>query len=215
MANNVFVPQITEIISEPDNVEKLRDRVASILKGETGNQYALALAAAHSDAEDFNFRVFIENARPYDTEGEPPVTPLINIMLSKAVNMEGNARMGPQKEKADFIIDCIACGNDGGETWNEKIAAARAWKAARVIRRILMSDQYIYLGLRGTVGARNITSIETGIPENGGDALTVVTARITLEVQFMECAIGTTGPIIEEIDYTVDPSSGEVLANND
>jgi len=211
--NEPFMPEITELISEPDNVEKLRDRIAFIIKGETANQYRLAKEEISHNAEDYNFKVYIENARPYDIEGEPPITPLLNIMLQKTTPMEGNARAGQQKIKANFIIDCIAFGNDGGEAWDKNAAAVRAWKTARVIRRILMSDNYTYLGLRGIVGARNITSIESGVPENGGDALTVVTARITLEVQFLECVILTPAPIIEGIDFTVDPTSGEVLIN--
>jgi hypothetical protein len=133
-------------------------------------------------------------------------------MLQKIAPAEGNSRLGPQKEKAAFIIDCIAFGTDSDEDWNEKAAVIRAWKAARVIRRILMSEQYTYLGLRGIVGGRLITSIETGVPKNGGDALTFATARITLEVQFVERSIGTSGPIIEAIDFTVEPFSGEVLS---
>jgi hypothetical protein len=214
---NQFTPEINEPINEPDNVEKLRGHIAFILKGETQNQYAIAQEEAKPDARDFNFRVFIQNARPYDPEGGdgPPVEPIANIMLQKIEAMEGNSRLGPQKEKATFIIDCITFGADAGEDWNEKSAAIRAWKAARVIRRILMSEQYTYLGLRGIVGSRLITSIETGIPENGGDALTVVTARIILEVQFMERSIATSGPIIEAIDFTVEPFTGEVLTHND
>jgi hypothetical protein len=213
---NQFAPQIYELISDPDNVEKLRNHIAFIIKGETQNQYAIARGQAALDAEDYNFRVFIENARPYDTEGdEPAIEPIANIMLQKAEPAAGNPRAGPQKEKAAFIIDCIAFGTDSDEDWNEKAAAIRAWKAARVIRRILMSEQYTYLGLRGIVGSRLITSIETGVPENGGDALTVVTARIILEVQFMERAIEISGPIIEAIDFTVEPFSGEVLTHND
>jgi hypothetical protein len=213
MDTEKVTPQITELIDEPDNIEKLRDRVACIIKVETKNQYALALGEKKKNAEDFNFKVFIENTRPYETEGEPPITPLVNIMLQKAAPLDGNPRIGQQKEKAFFIIDCITFGNDGGEAWNEKVAAARAWKTARVIRSILMSEQYAYLGLRGMVGSRKIVSIETGVPELGGDALTVVTARIMLEVEFIERSLNVTGPIIEGIDYTVDPSSGEVSIN--
>lgn len=210
-----FTPEINELIHEPDVIERIRDQIACILKGETQNQYAIAKDENKNDAEDFNFRIFINNAIPYDTGGDPVTTPLINIMLEKAASMDGNSRVGAQKEKATFVIDCITFGNDGGEEWNEKAAAARAWKTARVIRRILMSEHYTYLGMRGIVGSRLITSIETGAPENGGDALTVVTARITLEVQFLECAISTTGPIIEGIDFSVDPNNGEVSINDD
>jgi hypothetical protein len=217
MANDVFAPQIKEFLSEPDNIEKLRDHIAVLVKGETENQHQLALGANAKNAEDFNFRVFVENARPYETENEndtPPVTPFINIMLQKAAAMESNARIGNQKEKATFIIDCIAFGNEGGEEWNKKVAAARAWMAAGVIRKIIMSEQYAYLGLRGKVGSRNILSIETGISEEGGEAFNVITARITLEVQFIETFIGDPGVPFEAFNYSIIPSSGEVFINN-
>ena len=209
-----FEPQIYELISEPDNVEKIRNHIAYIIKGETENQYTIAQEEGVPNADDYNFRVFVENARPYDNEGEPPLEPLINIMLQKTENAEGNPRLGPQKYKANFIIDCIAYGNDGGEDWNDRAASARAWKTARVIRTILMSEQYLYLGLRGIIGSRVIKSIETGVPEMGGYALTVVTARIILEAQLLERSTGTSGPIIEEINFTIEPESGEVVGNN-
>jgi len=213
---NDFTPQITDLIAEPDNVEKIRDHIGALIKGEALNQYALAQADGRADVEDFNFRVFFENSRPYETEEGLYETPIINVMLVLAVPLsDGNARIGNQKEKATFTIDCITFGNDGAEAWDDKAAARRAWKAARIVRRILMSEQYAYLGLRGVVGGRVVSSIETGTPEMDDTALAVVTARITLEVQFLERAINTTGPIIEGIDYTIDPSSGEVLINND
>jgi hypothetical protein len=213
-SKKLFEPQIYELISEPDNVEKIRDHLALIIKGETQNQYAIAQEMGAPDADDFNFRVFIENTRPYDTGGEPPIEPFVNIMLQQAAPLPGNPRMGAQKESAGFLIDCIAFGNDGGEEWDEKAASIRAWKTARVIRALLMSEQYLYLGLRGVVGARNIVSMETGTPDNDENALTAITVRITLDVQFMERSLGTSGPILEAIDYTVDPFSGEVTINS-
>ena len=216
MNEKEFAPEINELINEPDNIEKIRDRLACIIKGETKNQKKLAAASPSVSADDFTFKVFIENARPYDIsdEDEPPIEYLINVMLRNAAAMEGNARFGNQKEKATFEIDCIAFGNDGGEQWNDKVAASRGWKAARVIRRILMSEQYTYLGLRGIIGSRNIVKLEGGVPENGGDAFSAYVVRITLEIQFSECAINTQGQIIEGIDFTIDPSSGEVLIND-
>jgi hypothetical protein len=210
MVNN-FVPQITGLISEPDNVERIRDHIGGFIKGEALNQFALAQAEGRADVVDFDFRVFIENGRPYEAEEEFCEKPIINIMLSKAVPLDGNARIGNQKEKATFIIDCIAFGNADGHTWDAKAAAHRAWKAARIIRRILMSEQYAYLSLRGIVGSRVVSSIETGTPDMESVALPVVTARITLDVQFAELSINTSGPIVEEIDFTIEPSSGEVF----
>jgi hypothetical protein len=211
-----FIPQITELISEPDNIERIRDHIGGFIKGEAINQFNLAREAGRADVADFAFRVFIENARPYEIEDGLCENPIINIMLSKAVAMEANARIGNQKEKAIFIIDCIAFGNDGAGAWDDKSAARRAWKAARIIRRILTSEQYAYLGLRGVVGSRVVSAIETGTPAMDAAAIAVVTARITLDVQFMEIAINAPGPIIQGIDFTVDPSSGEVfISTND
>jgi hypothetical protein len=157
----------------------------------------------------------MENARPYDTGGDhQTVEPIVNISLQNIEALPGNSRLGPQKEKATFIIDCIAFGYEDAENWNDKAAAKRAWKAARVVRRILTSEQNTYLGLRGVVGSRVAASIETGFPTNGGDAHAVAAARITLDVQFLERAIGTSGPVIEGIDFTVEPSNGEVLIND-
>jgi hypothetical protein len=210
--SETFKPEINELIKKPDNFEKLIKHIALILKGEAVNQYALAKIEKAYDAEDYNLKIFIQNARPYDTGGEAIKTPFVNIMLQKTETMDGNARAGQQKTKAIFIIDCIAFGNDSGETWNEKTAAARAWKTARIIRRILTSDAYTYLGLRGVVGSRNILSIETGVPENGGDALTVVAVRITLEVQFIEGAINSPESILEEIHFEI-TLNGELIIN--
>jgi hypothetical protein len=222
-----FEPQIYELINEPDNVEKIRDHIAFIIKGEAQNQYAIAQEQGVLDADDFNFKVFVENARPYDVDDFPTVEPIINIMLQKTETVDGNSRMGPQKYKATFIIDCIVFGNDfneivtsdeilnGAAKIDRRAAAIRAWKTARVIRTILMSEQYLYLGLRGVIGSRIIKSIETGVPEMGGDVFTVVTARTTLEVQLLERSIGTQGPIIEEINFAVEPVSGEVASNQE
>jgi hypothetical protein len=49
---NKFTPEIYELISDPDNVEKLRDHIAFIIKGETQNQYAIAQEQAAPDAYD-------------------------------------------------------------------------------------------------------------------------------------------------------------------
>ena len=215
MGNEAFKPVINESLDKPDNIEVLRGHIAAIIKGETQYQYKMAKDIEEKDAEDYNHRVFIENARPYDPEGEPQITPFVNVMLHQTTPAGGNSRIGAQKMKATFIIDCVAFGNDGGEEWNEKVANFRAWKAARVIRKIIMSEQYAYLGLKGKVGSRNITSMETRVPESGGDAFTFVIVRITLEAEYLESFVGDPGVPLEGIDYTVIPTNGEVLIEID
>ena len=213
MDKKQFTPEITSFIDSPDVIEKVQRQIAYILKGETSNQYILAGYYKLIDKSIYNMRIYVENARPYDFENDPPKTPFVNILLSKT-SSSSNARMGQQKMKAVFFIDCIAFGNDAGEGWDKKAAAVRAWKAARIVRRIVMSDQYVYLGMRGTVGSRNVVSMEAAVPENGGDAVTTVLVRITLEIEYLECAESTIGEILEGIDFDIDMSNGEVLKTN-
>jgi hypothetical protein len=76
-----------------------------------------------------------------------------------------------------------------------------------------MSDYYIYLGLRGTVGSRMVMSMESGTPEKTGEsALAYVIIRVTVAVQFLEKAIEAAGFPLEAIDWELDPASGELRA---
>ena len=215
MGEKRFTPIIENLIDTPDTIELLQKQIAYILKGETAYQHTLAAKNKSADKDIYKMRVHIENARPYDIEGEPPATPFVNILLNKIEAMDGNARSGQQKMKARFSIDCIAFGNDAGDEWDEKAAAARAWKAARIVRRILMSDAYVYLGMRGTVGSRNVVAMESGVPDNGGDATAVVLVRLTLELQYLECAESGPHETLESIYFSVDTSNGEIIMNEE
>jgi len=202
-------PQVIGLLSDPDNIERLRDHIARVLKCELANQYAIAIHEEISNADMYNFRVYVESTCPYE-EDRLLEGPIVNITLQEVSAVNGNAHAGQQKQKAIFCIDCAVCGNGGGEEWSDKAANIRAWAAARVIRRILMSEQYTYLRLRGIVGSRNIVSIQTGAKENEGTPAAVAVARITLEVIYLECAIEASWPSIESIHFAVNPASGEV-----
>jgi hypothetical protein len=202
-------PQIPALVSEPDNIERIRDHLARLLKCETENQCALALRQNAADAKIFDFRIFIENASPYDAEEELLNGPIVNISLKEVSAVQENARAGMQKQKAVFVIDCVAAWDESGAEWNARSAAMRAWGTARVIRRILMSAQYMYLRLRSIVGSRNIVSIQS-LVKNDDSTPSVMVARITLEVVYLECAIDAELSVLEGIDYSVNPANGEV-----
>jgi hypothetical protein len=209
--------RIHEIIDTPDRAEILRDQVAAILSLELQNQYTMAQEAGLPDAKEFNISVFVENGRPYESSGEKPLMRFVNVLLPKIAVPASNPRTGAQKEQAAFFIDCAACGNDSGNFRDDKSAAIRAWKLTRVVRRILMSDEYAYLGLRGIVGSRIITSMEAGTPEKPElereSALAYMLVRITLDVQFLERYIGAEGVPLELISFEIEPDSGEIIAN--
>jgi hypothetical protein len=205
-------PQIAELIDTPDTLEVMRDQLAALLSLELQNQYALAQAAGVPRAQDYNVKVFVENTRPYDGAmiGQGQIN-LINILVSKVTVPTSNPRIGNQKEKAIIFIDCAADGNTTGNFRDDKSATFRAWKIMRLVRRIVMSDQYAYLGMRGTVTSRTFTQMEAGSP-NIQAALALTIIRGTLEVEFVERAIETPFVILEGVDYDIDAETGQITA---
>jgi hypothetical protein len=205
-------PLINTLITGRDNIEVVRDQIAAILSLELRNQKRLADEAGVPDAGQYDVSVYVENARPYETGDRKRPLRLVNVILPSA-NLVSGARSGVQKEQAVFWIDCAATGNDAASAWNEKSASCRAWAVCRLARDILMSDAYLYLGLRGIAGSRAVTAMEAGSPQQGaGEAVQFAVVRLTLEVQFAERYIGQDGPEIEGIDFDVFPESGELVA---
>jgi hypothetical protein len=206
------VPQITGLLDAPDILEVVRDQIAAVLSLELRNQRTLAFDFRKQDAKDYDIAVFIENARPYDGEGV--LKALVNVLLPKAQVLDANSRVGSQKTRATFWLDCAAWGNDAG--WaDDRSAALRAWKTARMVRRILMADVYAYLGLRGIVASRRVVSMEAGTPgntENSAFAVSVV--RISLEVDFLEKSIGVDCAALESIHFEISPDTGEIMAGD-
>jgi hypothetical protein len=204
---------IKELITEPDTLEIVRDQIAAILSLELQNQYAIAVEDGAANAAEYHIPVYVENTRPYEAGDDNPLPRFVNVLLPKVDAPEANPRLGMQKEQAVFWIDCCARGNDGGNFRDDRSAGIRAWKVTRLVRRILMSDYYTYLGLRGTVGSRIVTSMEAGTPEKISEsALAYVIIRVTVAVQFLEKAIEAEGFPLEAIDWELDPASGELRA---
>jgi hypothetical protein len=100
-----------------------------------------------------------------------------------------------------------------GKFRDDKSSAFRVWKLARIVRRIIMSAQYTYLGMRKVVGSRVITALEAGTPGNQGEAaLAFTVVRMTMEVEYLERSIDSPSVILEGIDFDVIPETGEVKA---
>jgi hypothetical protein len=209
--------QITDLICTPDSAETVRDQVAAILSLELQNQLRLAEEKG-IDASGYRIKIYLENGRPYNTEGDAAQTRIINVTLRKTqLEKGGNARLGKQKTEARIFIDCLACGNDSGMFADDRSASKRAWEIARLVRRILMADVYTYLGLRGIVGSRVIVSAESGTTDKTElekeSALYFAVVRIELDVQFLECSIESEGPVMEPVHFEVDAVSGELNTN--
>jgi hypothetical protein len=209
--SEITSPRITRLIETPDTIETVRDQLAALLSLELQNQYTLARDQGVPRAADYNIKVFVENSRPYDAAniGQGQIS-LVNIQIPKVTVPASNSRIGNQKEKAVFYIDCIADGNNAGDFRDDRSATFRAWKIMRLVRRVIMSEQYTYLGMRGVVTSRTFTQIEAGAP-NPQAALALTVVRATLEVEFLEGYIENPSLPFEGIEFEVIPRTGEVI----
>ncbi|MCL2093817.1 MAG: hypothetical protein FWH12_06445 [Treponema sp.] len=202
-------PQVTELEEAQDNVEIVRDQLAAILSLELQNQFELAKNEGKPTA-DYDIKIYVENSRPYDTIDDEAVS-LVNIVLQEVTTPHGNPRMGAQKSQAIFHLYCTANGNTTGDFRDDQSASFRAWRIMRLVRRILMSEQYTYLGMRKTVTSRTITKMEAGTPNvQAAQAFTVIRAH--LEVQYTESYIGGPSAPFEGYDFEVSPDDGQVIA---
>lgn len=201
---------ITELIDTPDNVEVVRDQIAAILSLELQNQFKTAKEKEAQNASDYDIKIYAENSRPYDT-AEDEMVSLVNIVLQEVTVPHSNPRMGDQKEQAIIHIYCIANGNTIGNFRDDKSATFRAWKIMRLVRRILMSEPYTYLGMRKIVTSRTFTKMEAGTP-NAQQAQAFTVIRASLEVQFVEGYIGGPSVPFAGYDFEVSPDDGQVVA---
>lgn len=206
---------ITRLLSAEDMSEKVRDQIAAVLAVETANQYKLALAANLPDSADYNITVFCENSAPWNVTGGISPFPCLNVTLKSSEQIAGGCTSGIQHMKGTYVIDVFGCGNVAGKE-SDKESAYQAWKAARIVRNILASSAYTYLGMRSTGGTqgvnkRSITRLEAGVPNgiNTG-AVQVIVCRMTLEAEFYEESPQAAGVEFDGMDLVCTDKDGHV-----
>jgi len=204
---------IDTLIDKQDTFEIVRDKIAAILAIEVANQMALAIAAG-KDPALWDLRIFTERFNPFEEWLNPiedgivvidDPTPIINIWFDNAVlNAAGSDRIKRQETHGTYNIDIYGLGvakkEAVGFTASDYLASIESHRATRLVRNILMSANYAYLELRGTVWGRWIDSINTFYPElNGRQGQRIVGARIKFGVQFNEFAPQFTPANLESI----------------
>jgi hypothetical protein len=218
------------LLTDPDNIEKIRDQIAAILKLEFMNQHDKAREKLEeitlennlfdiedvkkiSDKElfeylinskievdinpvDFNIGVYLERERPWqlteNSKGENPF-PLVNVKLAgyKKDNSPGDT-VNRKKYIGDFVIDCYAQGSpENTGFFDDTDATLKAWRLERIVRNVLMSGCYTYLGMRDVVRRCEITEVGTGAPTDktgniDDSAVSVTICRILLSVLYHE-----------------------------
>lgn len=212
----MITAQIQELLSTPDNIEKIRDRIAAILKLELTSQYERAMDTHIEDADDYRILVFLEADRPWQsTEGG--AFPLVNVQLLdyKPLEASRGCSVGRKNYTAQFAIDCYARGRpDNPDYFDDADASLKAWKVGRVVRSILMAGQYTYLGMRDVVSRRAITKGETGRPSDAtmdDSAVAVIVCRLLFSVDYYEDSPQAAPVEFEGMSFIATGQGGEVL----
>lgn len=206
-----FSPAYTTLQSEPDNIEVIREQIAALLVLDLEEQYRLAKEAEDPNKKDYDVSVFVEKDNPiqFVEKAENPF-PLVNVSLESAEQAGSTATVNKQSMTATFYVDVYATGNTDSLEDKGMKASMKAWKTARLVRRILRAETNTYLRLRGIVGGVSL-SFQSGEPADVQSAIRVKMVRVTAKVDYTENVEITSGPGIEVISMTVKDDTGEVI----
>ena len=204
---------ITTLIDKVDNVEIVRDQIAAILVLELENQQALAEAAGR-DSREWAVKVFTERGNPWSDYLVPEkdqldVTPIANVYFERAtVQKKKSNVVERQWHEGRFHIDGYGCGltaeTQEGHAPGDQVAKAEAHRAMKLCRNILMSSQYVYLGLQGLGDGRFPSDSAALEPSQDNRSVQQIAAmKMTLEVGFNEFAPQYTPETLEEIGITI------------
>lgn len=202
---------IETLLSTADNSEVIRDQIAAILAVEIAKQVELGLTPAP--------RVFSERSNPWGQLLEEPAneSPIINVWFDSET-FNGSASNITERQTCDatFNVDVYAFGTseaqDDGHHPGDELAALACHKILRVIRQILMSSHYTYLGLRGLVWKRWPQTISTFRPTTDDrNAQNISAGRLALVVTFNEFAPQFAGEPLEGLSLEVQRAgTGEI-----
>ncbi len=214
---------INQLIDKQDSFEIVRDQISAILKTEMVNQEALALTAG-KDVNLWKLTILEERSDNFEQFiGNPDIfNPIINVSFDNSSITERSS--GIVKEQTTigiYNIDCYGYSRSRetvtGHEAGDRLASLEVQRSIRLVRNILMSGVYSYLGLRGLVGRRWIDSIVKFTRQlDSPQTQEVIGSRINLSVQFIEDSPQTLFDNLELISVQVERAlDGEVLINAD
>lgn len=200
---------INERLNDASNLEIVRDQIAGIISIEMGAQYDYALADEDPVADDYNIRVTVENNEPLNMTTGTLNVPLVNISIDHTEYGSGSSNVNSSIREAVFNIDCYQTGNYSGR-YAGRTATIKAWKLARCVQKILDSDAYTFLLLRGIVQTKHIGEVKAGVPDSDA-AMQVCIVRLSLVVTYNERAPQTSGSGLEILPVTINDDNGQVV----
>lgn len=209
-----FDPVYTDLQSDPDNIEVIRDQIAALLFLDLQNQYELAVDKADPNAGDYNVGVYIENDDPLqyldDNAEDSNPFPCVNVSLDSTDAGKGTAGVNKQDMTAQIVIDCYATGNTSSTADFGTKASLKAWKVARLVRRILRAEANSYFRLRGIVGEVG-WKFQAGDPNQSQSAIRVRMVRITLTVTYVEDVDIVSGILDWSVAGIVTDDKGQII----
>ena len=209
-----FEPVYTDLQSKPDNIEVIRDQIAALLFLDLQNQHEIATAAEDPNTADYDVAVYVENDDPMqyvdDEEVDSNPFPCVNISLDSSDGSGGTASVNKQTMTAQVFIDCYATGNTSSTADFGTKASLKAWKTARLVRRILHAEANTYLRLRGVVGKVGF-KFQAGEPNQTQSAIRVKMVRITLSVDYVEDVEISEGVVDWEIMGIITDEKGRII----
>ncbi len=195
---------ITTLIDKTDSNELVRDQLAAILAVEVANQRVLAAAAA-KDPNDYSFTIYTEKSRPWETDKFP----CVNIIFDNdRFDNKNSNNIDRQRVIGTYHIDCYAKKNTNDSQTGDERASREADRIARLVRNILMMNEYTYLlfgsreALAGTIPtqlvfSRYIQRREKWQPDIRTEGFeNVIACRLTTEVVYDEFS-----PQTETVDF--------------
>lgn len=220
---------ITNLIDKFDNMELIRDKIASILANEIANQKQLAIDA-NKDSNLWNFKVYIERSNPIENflninENATLADnlPIVNIWFDN-YNLEDKNSNTVERQTINgtFNIDIYALGISknnalSGHIMGDELANREVQRVFRLVRNILMASSYTYLDMRDIVGKRWIQTVTAFQPDSSGKDMQQVQAiRVSFIVQFNEFSPQYQGQSLELISNELKRNEdGSVIANVD
>jgi len=212
---------ITELIDKVDNFELVSDLIASILAVELDNQQQLAFKAG-KDPLLWKVRVFTDRANPWDEWSQldlndPNVaadtSPIVNIAIDSATYDKATSDVVERQKcvglyNLDFYAYGVSTETTEGHRPGDLDASDSLGRAIRLVRNILMSGQYVYLGSPRKADQwvwgrwpQSLTFFQPAI--DGTVVPKVLAARLVMAVEFNEFSPQNLGQPLEIIGVTL------------
>ena len=222
------MPNITERLNVPDVTEVARDAIAAILRDELDNQLTLAINDG-DPADEWTIDVYTERSNSWDQWVEIRAgnqAPFLNIMLGDLKYDRQRSTVKPEALEVDYKIDVYTFGltqdvSGGGHIPGDRTAAFQGARWQAIVRAILLSGQYTYLGSpRGASQwcfGRWIADSQPFVPQiENRSAIHGVATRISLETRLRQPTPQGSGEPIEELSVQIKRAGdGKILVDAD